>query len=191
MTTYGEQIVHSGNRTCGGSGGGQKLHEIFAKEVINNRVVWYVDYFTEDGANYSVRYLVDDGANTIMMTNENRERRDPNEKWNSEDVEPWFKKNDVSHTMLFLFNHTDTSEVFGIYCAAGLVFAFGSRALMLAKGNMWDTYLVDGILGAMKACGDATKSKLEAIVANPRMEILDKHGLRQEFVLGMTAAIDG
>ena len=193
--TYGKQVVYPGNRPCGGSAGNIRLDEHFAKEVNNARVIWYVDYFTEDGSTYSVRYLVDDGGRTsektIMITNENRDRRVPSDVWSSEDVEPWFEKNGVNHTMMFLFNPSDVAgETFGIFCAPKLIFSFGSRALMLSRDNMWPTYLQDGILGAMKLCGEPSKLKLEAIVANPRVDFLDRYDLRQDFILGMATALD-
>ena len=36
---------------------GKKLTQIFEQEVRNDKIAWYVDYFTQDAAQFNVRFL--------------------------------------------------------------------------------------------------------------------------------------
>ena len=104
-----------------------------------------MDHFTEQASQYGVRYLADG----IMMTNENKDQRDPNDKegsqWTGPDVAEWFIKDDESHSYTFLFQLTDIGEVFGIHAESYRVFPFGPQALSLPVANLWDDYVEHGI----------------------------------------------
>ena len=194
---YGKELALLGTKVYQGSGKNNKLSDIFHQEVVNNRVAWYVDYFTEDAEQFGVRYLVEDGNDIVMMTNENLEFRDasdPSTQWDANTVAEWFQSGPdgarEDNTWVFMFRHTQSSEIFGIHCEPYLVFAFGSRALCLAEGNMWNDYVPGGILAPMKNCGDPTNMQLESILINPSVKAISDHDLLQEFLLGMAAAID-
>ena len=191
---YAPEQIFSGNVECGGTGKGRKLQDIFPQEVFNDRVAWYIDYFTEDGGDYSVRYLVEDNEtvdNTIYLTNENKETRDPNEPWTSDDVIPWFEKNgEQLTTWEFLFTHKQIRESFGIHFEPNLIFAYGSRGLLLGEDNMWLRYIEDGILGPIKLCGDPKSFNLDAIAINPSIKWLENNNLLGEYLLGLAKAVD-
>jgi hypothetical protein len=174
---------------------GKKLSQIFDQEVRNDKIAWYVDYFTQDAAQFNVRFLAgeDDDPKRVMMTNENKEQRDPNDiagsQWEGADVAEWFGKTKPQHTWVAVFAH-DTGEVFGIHVEANRVFPFGARALSLPVENLWREYVEHGILGPLKACLSAKNAKLVAIVADARFETLDGYGLTQDYMLTLAAVLD-
>jgi hypothetical protein len=174
---------------------GKKLSQIFEQEVRNDKIAWYVDYFTQDAAQFNVRFLAgDDGdPKRVMMTNENKEQRDPNDiagsQWEGDDVAEWFGKTKPQHTWILIFTH-DTGEVFGIHAEANRVFPFGARALSLPVENLWKEYVEHGIYGPLKACLSVKNAKLVAIVADSKFETLNGYGLAQDYMLTLAAVLD-
>ena len=82
----------------GKSAAREECRRWLATELANDRMAWYVDYFTEDPEQFEVRLIATE-PNTgieIRMTNENKEQRDPNDpengQWGAGDVAEWFKK---------------------------------------------------------------------------------------------------
>ncbi len=172
---------------------GKRLDKIFEQEIDNDKIAWYVDYFTEDAQQYNVRYLAEDGNERVMMTNENKEQRDPNDlansQWTGDDVAEWFRSGKTStHTWAFIFAH-GTGEVYGLHVQPYRVFPFGSRALSLPVTNLWDDYTEHGIHGPL-TCLSLGQAKLVAIVADPEYATLDGYGLGQDYVLALAAIID-
>lgn len=174
---------------------GKKLSQIFDQEVRNDKIAWYVDYFTQDASQFNVRFLAgeDEDPKRVMMTNENKEQRDPNDvagsQWEGADVAEWFGKTKPQHTWVVIFAH-DSGEVFGIHVEANQVFTFGARALSLPVENLWKEYVEHGILGPLKACLGSQSSKLVAIVADARFETLDGYGLTQDYMLTLASVLD-
>jgi len=174
---------------------GKKLTTIFEQEVRNDKIAWYVDYFTQDAAQFNVRFLAgsDDDPDRVMMTNENKEQRDPNDiagsQWEGGDVAEWFGKTKPQHTWVAIFTH-DSGEVFGIHVESNMVFTFGARALSLPVENLWKEYVEHGILGPLQACLSSKNAKLVAIVADARFATLDTYGLTQDYMLTLAAVLD-
>ena len=191
MTT--KEIVYKGATKCDDED--NDLAIIFSREIKNERVAWYVDYFTEDAEQFNVRYLVKSPVR-LMMTNENIDQRDPADKdgsqWNSKDVAEWFGAEDGQHgkhTWVFIFQH-EAGETFGIHCEAERVFAFGPRALSIGFANMWSEYVENGIRGPLHACTLGKDAQLVAIVDQPRWETLNQYGLQQDYMLHLAAVLD-
>lgn len=181
------EVLHPGDKSYDG----QKLAEIWDREVRNEKIAWYVDHFTEDAIKFGVRYLADG----IMMTNENKDQRDPNDRegsqWNSDDVAEWFEKDGMVHTYTFLFQLSDVGELFGIHCKPFKVLPFGPQALSLPVANLWDEYVEHGINGPLKSCClEAASPKLVAIVHNPLWRTLEKYGLGADFALSAAGVLD-
>jgi hypothetical protein len=174
---------------------GKKLTTIFEQEVRNDKIAWYVDYFTQDAAQFNVRFLAgdDDDDGRVMMTNENKEGRDKNDvegsQWAGPDVAEWFGKTKPQHTWIVIFTH-DSGEVFGIHVEANRVFPFGARALSLPVENLWNEYVENGIYGPLKACLSAKNAKLVAIVADAKFATLEGYGLTQDYMLTLAAVLD-
>jgi hypothetical protein len=174
---------------------GKKLSQIFEQEVRNDKIAWYVDYFTQDAAQFNVRFLAgaDDDPKRVMMTNENKEQRDPNDiegsQWEGKDVAEWFGKAKPQHIWCVIFTH-DTGEVFGIHVESNRVFPFGARALSLPVENLWKEYVEHGIYGPLKACLAGKNAKLVAIVADSRFATLETYGLTQDYMLTLAAILD-
>jgi len=174
---------------------GKKLSDIFEVEVKNDKIAWYCDYFTQDAAQFNVRFLAgnDNDPGRVMMTNENKEQRDPNDvdgsQWGGGDVAEWFGKTKPQHTWIIIFVHP-TGEVFGLHVEANRVFPFGARALSLPVENLWDEYIEHGILGPLKACLVSKDAKLVAIVADAQFSTLEKYGLTQDYMLTLAAVLD-
>jgi hypothetical protein len=128
-----------------------------------------------------------------MMTNENKEQRDPNDiegsQWEGGDVAEWFGKTKPQHTWVAVFIH-DTGEVFGIHVEANRVFPFGARALSLPVENLWTEYVEHGIYGPLKVCLMGKSAKLIAIVADARFATLETYGLTQDYMLTLAAVLD-
>ena len=128
-----------------------------------------------------------------MMTNENKDQRDPNDKegsqWTGPDVAEWFIKDDESHSYTFLFQLTDIGEVFGIHAESYRVFPFGPQALSLPVANLWDDYVEHGINGPLKGCM-ISNTKLVAIVHNPMWATIEKYGLGQDYMLTLAGILD-
>jgi hypothetical protein len=146
------------------------LNVLFEREVANEKIAWYIDYFTEDAERFSVRYIAKKGESVVKMTNENKFDRDAADpegtQWGPEDVTEWFKVDGKENRWLFLFTH-NSGELFGIHCEPNRVFAFGPSSLSLPMSNLWDEYVEDGIRGPMRACSAIELSKLQAISVNP------------------------
>jgi hypothetical protein len=174
---------------------GKKLSQIFEQEVRNDKIAWYVDYFTQDADQFNVRFLAgaDGDPKRVMMTNENKEQRDPNDiegsQWEGADVAEWFGKTKPQHTWIVIFTH-DSGEVFGIHVEANRVFPFGARALSLPVENLWSEYVEHGIHGPLKACLSAKNAKLVAIVADAQFATLEGYGLTQDYMLTLAAVLD-
>lgn len=175
---------------------GKTLTEIFAHEVENPKMAWYVDYYTEDPGRYRVRYLATSPTNTILMTNENKEERDPadlaSSQWEAGDVAEWFRRDGslVEHRWCFLFQHS-SGEVYGIHCESNRVFAFGPNSLSLPTSNLWEEYVEHGILGALRSCAGISESKLYGIVEDPDVQgQLVKSGLLVEYLSALAALLD-
>jgi len=171
---------------------GKRLDKIFDTEIDNDKIAWYVDYFTEDAQQYNVRYLAEEGNEKVMMTNENKEQRDPNDlansQWSGDDVAEWFGRERPQHTWAFIFAH-GSGEIFGLHVQAHRVFPFGSRALSLPVTNLWDEYTEHGIHGPLK-CLSTSSVKLVAIVADPKFATVDGYGLGQDYVLALATILD-
>jgi hypothetical protein len=170
------------------------LAAAFDREIQNEHIAWYVDYYTEDPANFGVKYLVPG----LHMTNENKEHRDSADKegtqWDGPDVCEWFEsKSDpgARHTWVFLLKTADDAAVYGIHCAAEHVFAFGPQSLSLPSTNLWEEYIEHGIRGPLKAILPVKDMKLVAIIENPRWGTLTQFGLSQEWMLTRAALLDG
>jgi hypothetical protein len=175
---------------------GKPLTEIFAHEVENPKMAWYVDYYTEDPGRYRVRYLAVSPTNTILMTNENKDERDPADldasQWSAGDVAEWFTADGstVEHRWCMIFQHT-SGEVYGIHVEKFRVFAFGPASLSLSTGNLWDEYVENGILGPLRACAGITESKLVGIVEDPNVHgQLEKSGLLVEYLSALASVLD-
>ena len=172
------------------------LTDIFAHEVENPKMAWYVDYYTEDPGRYRVRYLAVSARNTIFMTNENKDERDPadleSSQWGGADVAEWFSPDgsNVEHRWVFLFQHA-SGEVYGIHTEANRVFAFGPASLSLPMVNLWEEYVEHGILGPVQACSKIQESKLFGIIEDPDVQgQLVKSGLLQEYLSALAALLD-
>jgi hypothetical protein len=173
------------------------LTEIFSHEVENPKMAWYVDYYTEDPGRYRVRHLAVNPTNTILMTNENKDERDPADlqasQWDAEDVAEWFTVDGstVEHRWCFIFQHTTSSEVYGIHVEKYRVFAFGPASLSLSTGNLWEEYVEHGILGAIRACVGMKDSRLVGIVEDPDVQgQLAKSGLMVDYLSALAAVLD-
>lgn len=193
-----KEVVYLGSRKFND---GKPLAEIFASELSNERMAWYVDYFTEDPEQFEVRLLATE-PNTgveIRMTNENKEQRDPNDpengQWGGEDVAEWFKKDvpggeKIEHRWIRSFT-SDTGEVWGLHVESRRIFCFGPNALSLPTENLWDLYVEEGIAGPLKASLAFRQSKLHSIVTDPDVYgTLDKIGLVQEYMLALAGMLD-
>lgn len=175
---------------------GKTLTDIFAHEVENQKMAWYVDYYTEDPGRYRVRYLAVSPTNTVLMTNENKDERDPadleSSQWGGSDVAEWFCRDGskVEHRWVFLFQHS-SGEVYGIHCEANRVFAFGPASLSLPISNMWEEYVEHGILGPLKACSKVEESKLFGIIEDPDVHgQLVASGMLVEYLTALATILD-
>jgi hypothetical protein len=173
------------------------LTDIFAHEVENQKMAWYVDYYTEDPGRYRVRYLAVSPRHTILMTNENKDERDPADlqgsQWEAGDVAEWFTVDGstVEHRWCFIFQHTTSGEVYGIHVEKYRVFAFGPASLSLSTGNLWEEYVEHGILGAIRACVGMKDSRLVGIVEDPDVQgQLAKSGLMVDYLSALAAVLD-
>jgi hypothetical protein len=190
-----QEIVHKGATKFQES---TPLTEIFDREVANNLVAWYVDYYTENAEQYRVRYLAqDDNGNMVKMTNENKSHRDPadleSSQWGPDDVAEWFTEDgsDVQNRLIFLFAHA-AGETFGIHAEAYRVFSFGPASLSLPTTNLWPQYVEDGIHGPILGCGDFDQFKLLSIIENPNVHgHLDDAGLLSEYMGALATVLDG
>ena len=180
---------------------GKSLHKILLEELANDRMAWYVDYFTDDPETFEVRYIATE-PNTgveILMTNENKNQRDAadpeNGQWGPKDVAEWFKQevpngDKIEHRWIMSFT-SDTGEVWGLHIEAYRIFCFGPNVLSLPSENLWDSYVEDGIAGPLKASLEFKKSKLHAIVINPDVfGTLSKIGLVQDYMLALAQMLD-
>lgn len=174
----------------------KSLTEIFSHDVENQKVAWYVDYYTEDPGRYRVRYLAVSPTNKILMTNENKDERDPADpestQWESADVAEWFsvEGSPIEHRWVFLFQHT-SGELYGIHCEANRVFAFGPASLSLPTSNLWEEYVEHGILGAIRGCTQFSDSTLYGIIEDPNVRgQLEKSGLLVEYLSALAALLD-
>ncbi len=174
----------------------KSLTDIFAHEVENPKMAWYVDYYTEDPGRYRVRYLAVSARNTIFMTNENKDERDPADldasQWGEGDVAEWFTADGstVEHRWCFLFQH-NAGEVYGIHVEKFRVFAFGPACLSLSTSNLWEDYVEHGILGPLRACAGIDESSLLGIVEDPNVYgQLEKDGLQVEYLSALAAILD-
>lgn len=175
---------------------GKTLTDIFAHEVENPKMAWYVDYYTEDPGRYRVRYLAVGPTNTILMTNENKDERDPadlaSSQWEAGDVAEWFTPDGstVQHRWAFIFQHS-SGEVYGIHCEKFRIFAFGPASLSLPTSNLWEEYVEHGILGPVKACAKVEESKLFGIIEDPDVQgQLVKSGLLVEYLGALATLLD-
>ncbi len=180
---------------------GKALADIFATELSNDRMAWYVDYFTEDPEQFEVRLIATEPSTgiEIRMTNENKEQRDPNDaengQWGGGDVAEWFKTTapggeKVEHRWILTFT-SDTGEVWGLHVEANRIFCFGPNALSLPNENLWDLYVEEGIAGPLKASLAFRTSRLQAMVMDPDIfGHLDKVGLVQEYMLALAGMLD-
>lgn len=188
------EIVHLGTQKFQNN---DTLAHLFKHDVSNEKVAWYVDYYTEDAERYRVRYLADDDAgNRIMMTNENKMDRDPadleSSQWQAQDVAEWFAVDGstVQHRFVFLFQH-DSGESYGIHCEAYRVFAFGPASLSLGTSNLWDDYVENGIHGPIRGCASFDQSELSAIIVDPNVYgHLDMVGLLPHYLSALATMLD-
>lgn len=194
MTKKLDETVHLGTQKFQND---DTLAKLFKHDVSNDKVAWYVDYYTEDAERYRVRYLADDDAgNRVMMTNENKMDRDPadleSSQWQAHDVAEWFALDGstVQHRFIFLFQHA-SGETYGIHCEAYRVFAFGPSALSLGTSNFWDDYVENGILGPIRGCAAFDQSELSAIIVDPYVYgHLDMVGLLPDYFSALAAVLD-
>lgn len=175
---------------------GDTLTDIFAHEVENPKLAWYVDYYTEDPERYRVRYLASSTRETIYMTNENKDERDPADleasQWGGGDVAEWFSKDgsNIEHRWLFLFRHT-SGELYGIHVEKFRVFAFGPASLSLPTSNLWEEYVEHGILGPVKSCTSIAESKLFGIVEDADIHgQLEKSGMLVDYLSALASVLD-
>jgi hypothetical protein len=174
----------------------KSLTDIFAHEVENPKMAWYVDYYTEDPGRYRVRYLAVSPRHTILMTNENKDERDPADlqgsQWEAGDVAEWFTVDGstVEHRWCFIFRHT-SGEVYGIHVEKFRVFAFGPASLSLSTSNLWEEYVEHGILGPLRSCAGVQESKLHGIIEDPDVYgHLSKTGLLVDYLSALAALLD-
>jgi hypothetical protein len=170
------------------------LNVLFAREVGNAKIAWYIDYYTEDAERFSVRYIAKLGELVVKMTNENKFDRDAADpegtQWGPEDVTEWFKSDGKENCWLFFFQH-NSGEVFGIHCEPNRVFAFGPSSLSLPMSNLWGEYVEDGIRGPIRACSAVDESKLQAISINPDVfGHLKKVDLVHDYMCALAAILD-
>lgn len=176
---------------------GETLTDIFAHEVENPKMAWYVDYYTEDPARYQVRYLAVSPRATVFMTNENKDERDPSDlegsQWGGSDVAEWFSRDgsNVEHRWVLIFQHA-SGEVYGLHVEANRVFAFGPASLNLPTNNLWEEYVEHGILGPVQAVAKLQESKLYGIIEDPDVGgQLTKSGLVIEYMTALAVLLDG
>jgi len=191
-----KEIVYEGSRTFGS----KRLAEIWANEVGNDRMAWYVDYFLEEPAQFQVRLLAEDDATgtVIRATNENKEQRDPNDpensQWGSEDVGRWFihelpNGNAVEHRWVLLFT-SPQGEVWGIHIERNLIFCFGPDSLSLPAENLWDIYVEHGLAGPMMASNNRN-SKLLAFIDQPDVfGFIEREDVLQHYMVALAGAVD-
>jgi hypothetical protein len=130
------------------------------------------------------------------MTNENKDERDPadldSSQWGEGDVAEWFSADGstVEHRWCLTFQHT-SGEVYGIHVERFRVFAFGPASLSLSTSNLWEEYVENGILGALRACAGITESSLVGIIEDPDLNgQLVKAGLQVEYLSALAAVLD-
>jgi hypothetical protein len=195
MSTRLDEIVHVGSTVFKS---GKSLSEIFSHEIKNDKMAWYIDYYTQNAEHYRVRYLATEAVNghAIMMTNENKEARDPSDpeggQWLGSDVAPWFKKDgsDSQHRWVFLFEHV-SGETYGVHCEANRVFLFGPASLSLPTSNLWDEYVEHGIYGPIRSAAEFDQSQLESIIIDPDVHgSLEKKGLLIEYTNALASLLD-
>lgn len=167
------------------------LSTLFFREIRNERMAWYIDYFTEDPEQFGVRYLAEGANDRVWMTNEKKDKRDPNDCWGSNDVITWFSQDNTEHRWMFFFR-TSQGDLWGLHVEANLVFAFGPDGLSLPAANLWDEYVTDGILGPLRMTGfDGDKQALEAIVVDPDLHgELDKFALLDKWLFALAGILD-